>query len=269
MRRLAVVLALILVCGPGPALGQSGSGSNSTRPLDVLIIGNSYTYFNNLGDVLAGIAASLPEGPDIRPTLMVGGGMTLQWHYATGQPTEALRRQRWDFVVLQEQSALGGGSEGGEAQLSPPTIFHTSVRRLVPEIRAAGATPLMLMTWARREHPDEQAALTAAYMTIARELNVRVAAAGLAWQEVRRRWPEVELHVADGSHPGPAGTYLTALVLYEAIAGRKADGAAAHIAGHPYSRRDGRVDRSQTVPLVSLSAELAARLQDAAASIRR
>jgi len=263
-----------LACGVVLALGAQAtpertaarSTSASARTLEVLFVGNSFTFFNNLGDIVSGIATSLPEGPAIHPTLIVDGGMTLQWHIATGKVTEALRRQHWDYVVLQEQSALGGGSVDGESQLSPPTIFHESVRKLVPEIRAAGATPILLMTWARRAHPAEQEKLTDAYLSIAGELDVPVARAGLAWQEARRRWPDIDLHVADGSHPNPAGSYLTACVLYEALTGRDAHGAAAVVNGHPYVRREKAVDVTQTVPLASLSDELARQLQDVAST---
>jgi hypothetical protein len=269
MRRFARLFIVFFICIGGAIGGAQPRPASATTSLEVLFIGNSFTYFNNLGDVLAGIAASLPSGPAIHPTLLVGGGMTLQWHYATGKPAAALKSQHWDYVVLQEQSALGGGSEGGESRLSPPSIFHQSVRKLVPDIRAVKATPLLLMTWARREHAEEQALLTDAYLSIARELNVQVAPSGLAWQEARTRWPELSLHVEDGSHPNPAGTYLTACVLYAAITGRDPHGAAATIAGHPYSRREGLVDLTQTVPLVALSDELSRQLQDVAWSVAR
>ena len=268
MKRWLLTLVAAFVCSTWGVQTQTPAAAAS-RALDVLIVGNSYTYFNNLGDVLAGVAASLPGGPAIRPTLLVGGGMTLQWHYATGKPTALLHDRKWDFVVMQEQSALGGGSEGGEARLSPPTVFYQSVRKFVPEVRSAGAMPLLLMTWARVAHPDEQSVLTNAYTAIGQEMNVRVAPAGLAWQEVLRRWPETVLHVADGSHPNPAGTYLTALVLYAELTGRDPHGAAAAIDGHPYSRREGIVDLTQTVTLVSLSQDLAARLQDVAAAVTK
>ena len=240
MTRRLFLITLAAVCG-------LTAEAQERRTLDVLIVGNSYTYVNNLGDVLAGVAASLPSGPRIAPTLIVGGGMTLQWHLAAGKATAAVDSKRWDYVVLQEQSALGGGSEDGQARLSPPTIFHESVRRFVPRIRTARSTPLLLMTWARLARPDEQ-----------------VAPAGLAWQEALRRWPGLSLHVEDGSHPNPAGTYLTACVLYAAITGNNPRGAAATITGHPYARREGTVDASQVVTLVSLPPELAARLQTVA-----
>ncbi len=257
MTRRLFLITLAAVCG-------LTAEAQERRTLDVLVVGNSYTYVNNLGDVLAGVAASLPSGPRIAPTLIVGGGMTLQWHLAAGKATAAVDSKRWDYVVLQEQSALGGGSEDGQARLSPPTIFHESVRRFVPRIRTARSTPLLLMTWARLARPDEQATLTGAYRAIGKELAVQVAPAGLAWQEALRRWPGLSLHVEDGSHPNPAGTYLTACVLYAAITGNNPRGAAATITGHPYARREGTVDASQVVTLVSLPPELAARLQTVA-----
>jgi hypothetical protein len=209
------------------------------RPLSVLFIGNSYTYYNDLPAMLANLAASLP-GPRIAPTMIATGGMTLQWHFAAGKATAAIESGSWDYVVLQEQSALGGGSENGRSRLAPPAIFHESVRKFVPRIRAAGAVPLLLMTWARRDRPDEQLPLANAYRTIADELNVKVAPVGLAWAEARRQWPDEALHVADGSHPNPTGSYLTACVLYISLTGRDPRGAA---------------------PAAGISAELAARLQ--------
>jgi hypothetical protein len=215
-RRLFVA---VLLCAAGVPLGAQD------RPLSVLFIGNSYTYYNDLPTMLANLAASLP-GRRIAPEIIATGGMTLQWHFAAGKATAEIANGRWDYVVLQEQSALGGGSEDGRSRLAPPTIFHESVRKFVPRIRAAGAMPLLLMTWARRGRPEEQLVLTNAYRTIADELNVKVAPVGLAWEAARRQWPDEALHVADGSHPNPAGSYLTACVLYISLTGGDPRGAA-------------------------------------------
>ncbi len=261
---VACLLGLTLWLALGPAVAaQPGSAPRQapTAQLRVLFIGNSFTFFNTLSDVVAGIASSLPKGPQIQPTMFATGGMTLQWFWAAGKAAAAIDSQKWDFVVLQEQSALGAGTEVGEGNLSPPGIFHQSVRNFVPRIRANGATPLLLMTWARRSRPSDQALLTSAYDSIGRELDVQVSPAGLAWEEAHRRWPELVLHVADGSHPNPTGTYLTACVLYATLTGRDPRGAAAKIDGHPYARALQGVDESRMVTLVNLEPALAKRLQ--------
>ncbi|MEQ1760835.1 MAG: SGNH/GDSL hydrolase family protein [Vicinamibacterales bacterium] len=253
------VVALALWLGLTPTSAQAPKA-----PLQVLFVGNSFTFFNNLPEVVAGIATSLPRGPSIEPTMFATGGMTLQWYWAAGKAAAEIDRQKWDFVVLQEQSALGAGTEVGNGALSPPGLFHESVRKFVPRIRAGGSTPLLLMTWARLSRPDDQALLTSAYESIGQELGVTVSPAGLAWQEARRLWPTLSLHVADGSHPNPTGTYLTACVLYATITGRDPRGAAAKIDGHPYSRARQGIDQDQTTTLVSLEPALAKRLQSLA-----
>jgi hypothetical protein len=263
--------AAVLVLSPSaasraqtPAEAGPNRGSNTRH---VLFIGNSFTFFNDLPEVVAAIAASFPQGPQIEPTMFASGGMTLQWHWAAGRAQQQIDSRAWDDVILQEQSALGAGTEVGDGRLSPPGIFHESVRKFVPYVRAAGATPILLMTWARRTHPEDQALLTDAYDTIGRELHVTVSPAGVAWQATRTRWPDLDLHVADGSHPNPAGTYLTACVLYATLTGRDPRGATPHISGHPYSRAIQGIDTTQTVTLVDLAPPLARRLQEVAWSV--
>jgi hypothetical protein len=253
-------LALWLTLTPTTA-AQSTARGRAPGTLQVLFIGNSFTFFNDLPDVVAGVAKSLPKGPQIQPTMFASGGMTLQWYWAAGKAAAAVDSQAWDYVVLQEQSALGAGTEVGEGRLSPPGIFHQSVRQFVPRIRSHGATPILLMTWARRTRPSDQTLLTEAYEAIGGELGVSVSPAGVAWQEAHRRWPDLDLHVADGSHPNPTGTYLTACVLYATITGRDPRGASAKIDGRPYSRALQGPDENQTVTLVKVEPALAKRLQ--------
>ncbi len=264
MRRLLCLtftLALSVILSDGP-LAQVPARR-------VLFIGNSFTFFNTLPEMVAGIARSLPRGPAIEPTMFATGGMTLQWYWAAGKAAAAIDSQKWDDVVLQEQSVLGAGSEVGDGGLSPPGIFHESVRKFVPRIRDNGARPLLLLTWARRARPDDQRLLNDAYLSIGRELSVEVSPAGMAWAEAHRRWPDLDLHVADGSHPNPTGTYLTALVLYSTLTGRDPRGAASSISGHPYSRALQDIDPAQTVTLASLDRSLARRLQELAWDISR
>jgi hypothetical protein len=252
----AACLILFVLFGLAPAAQDP-----TPAPQRVLFIGNSYTYFNNLPELVAAISRSLPNGPRIEPVMYARGGMTLQWYWATGEPAALIDGGGWTHVVLQEQSALGAGTDGGDARLSPPGIFHQSVRTFVPRIRAAGAEPMLLMTWARLAKPDEQAQLTSAYDTIGQELGVTVSPVGLAWQQARRQWPDLALHVADGAHPNPVGSYLTACVLYASLTGRSPRGAAVHIEGHPYSRALRGIDAAQTVTLVDVPKSLGERLQ--------
>ena len=65
----SVLVAAGLLAGttiPGPLAAQGQQGRDV---LNVLFIGNSQTFSNNLGDIVAGIAAADPLGPIIVPTM--------------------------------------------------------------------------------------------------------------------------------------------------------------------------------------------------------
>src|SRR5918996_4029477 len=147
LARLAAVLLFAFLLLGGTAA--------QTSTLRVLFIGNSYTYFNNLGDLVAGIAAALP-GPKVAPALAVQGGMPLGWHLVNGPAMKMLDEGTWDHVVMQDHSLFGGLVINGEPRMAPPAGFHESARILVRRVRERKARPLFFMTWARRGRPAEE-----------------------------------------------------------------------------------------------------------------
>src|SRR5438093_11074913 len=78
-------------------------------------------------------------------------------------------------VVLQEQSTL---------PVKNAKRMHENVRLFDEAIKAAGARTLlyMYMSWARKNAPESQQAITDAYVGIGRELSATVVPVGLAWQ---------------------------------------------------------------------------------------
>jgi hypothetical protein len=259
-QRVYLLLFLASLVAPSTIAAQQPT----TQPaLRVLFIGNSYTYFNNLGDIVAGIAAA-GSGPKIIPTLAVRGGQSLQWHLDNGTAMAALKDGTWDYVVLQEHSLLGTAMLDGKPVIADPAAFHAAVREWTRRVRSVGAKPILFMTWARRSALPEQAKLSEAYRSIGRELNIDVAPVGDAWTAARTRWLSLDLHIFDESHPTPAGSYLAACVIFSTITGRDPKGAPAVILGHPVARSEGTVDFTEMVPLVDLGAATASWLQEIA-----
>jgi hypothetical protein len=200
--------------------------------LRVLFVGNSYTYFNNLPQLVTALAASANPSQVIETEMVTVGGATLKSLWAGGKPQAALASGKWDYVVLQEQSTLGLPKlVDNIPQINDPKNFHEAVRMIDPEIKKTGAKPLLYMTWARKDSPDKQQLLTDAYQSIAKELGDKVAPVGLAWQAALKARPTLELHVADKSHPNPAGSYLAACVFYATLFGKSPEGLAARITG--------------------------------------
>lgn len=224
IRRAECLFALAICCAALASAQTPSRTQPARRTLRVLFVGNSLTSSNNLGGIVAALAASDTTGPLIAPTLTVRDGMTLGWHLSNGPAVDVIQASKWDYVVLQDQSLLGGEIVARRAVLGDTGLFFGAVRGFVAKIRAAGATPILFMTWARRPDvidnaPEEQRQLAEAYQRIGRELDVRVAPAGLAWAEAGRRLESVDLYVSDGVHPSAAGSYLAACVIYSTLTG--------------------------------------------------
>ncbi|MEZ4951443.1 MAG: hypothetical protein R2784_18965, partial [Saprospiraceae bacterium] len=130
---------------------------------------------------------------------------------------ETIRTGEWDYVVLQEQSKLGMGVMiDNDMYFGQTERFFEHARKFDIEIKKANAKTVFLMTWSVKDQPNEQAILTYAYTTIAKELQALVVPVGLVWDKVRMI-PTINLYADDGGHPSPEGSYLTAVTLYSTI----------------------------------------------------
>ena len=250
----ALMIAVVLLAassGPASEAGQfdhntgpASSPRESSRKLRVLFIGNSYTYVNNLPGIVAALAESAHES--LETEMIVAPGATLKKHWEDGKAVEVMKRDRWDYVILQEQSTLGPVSQGGPP-INDPTIFHAYARLFDSEIKASRAKTIFLLTWARQNLPSTQFHLSFAYQSIAKELHARVAPVGIAWQSALQTKPGLTLHQKDLSHPTPAGSYLAACVLYSTLYGRSAAGLTGHVTGDTVDM-SGRVTDNHSQP---------------------
>jgi hypothetical protein len=232
--------------------------------IDVLYVGNSYVYFNNLPGLVEGISQGL-DGPIVRGMAHTHGGATLRGHLEDGHLPALFSRGpagggHWDWIVVHEQSTLGTRYDPATGELGSPDAFYGAARELVERIRAAGAKPALYMTWAKQAFPAQSETLSRVYRSIGTELGVPVAGVGDAWAEVLRARPDFSLYYSDGSHPDPAGSYLAACVIHATLTGRSLVGAPREITGAPWNEA-GPVESSQPAILVSLTAADAEFLQ--------
>ena len=226
MLRIAAIKIFLIV----GALVWLGGASALARPLDVLFVGNSYVYVNNLPEVFARVAAGAgQESPHV--AVYAPGGQTLAGAAANAALLKILE-QRFDVIILQEQSQIPAKAE------ADIWLWRSSLdacRKLSNQIlqRFPGTRIVLYQTWARHlsvwttqlkevegcgANPDEmQMRLSRWYAEAGQLIGARVAPVGDAWRANYHDAHPLMLHVADGSHPSPAGTYLAALVLVGAV----------------------------------------------------
>jgi hypothetical protein len=210
-------LALVIVAGCSPA-GNCSAAQSSDPVVHILFIGNSYTYVNDLPGVFSQLACA--GGHKVETAMAAEGGWTLADHIASSQTLEKLNQEKWDYVVLQEQSEMPA------IEVSRTRVMYPAVRLLVHKIEELGAVPILFMTWGHADgvpeagiltYEDMQARLYTGYMDIARELRIPVAPVGSAWLEARSQPTPLDLWQSDGSHPNENGTYLAACVFYATL----------------------------------------------------
>ncbi|MBI4891193.1 MAG: hypothetical protein HY821_11260 [Acidobacteria bacterium] len=204
----------------------------SSKPLRVLFIGNSYTYYNNLPRLLEVVAESQKGGPRIETGASLSGGKNLMWHWEKGEALELIRKGGWDFVVLQEHSTLGKvPAQGAEPEINDPATYFEYAAKFHEEIVKAGARTVLYASWARSGFPEHQRRLDDAFIRFALKSGAGIVPAGLAWTVARIEVPAIVLHSPDRSHPTMAGSYLNALVFYQSLTGRRASDPPSVISG--------------------------------------
>ena len=221
------IACLFVIAGLLAGCGARQQDLPPGAPVRVLFVGNSYTFQNDLPGMLARLLRS--GGYEAGVEMSAVGGWTLADHAASEQTLEMIGSQTWDYVVLQEQSVIPALPEE-RAELMVP-----AVGALDEQIRRAGAEPVLLMTWGRRDglatagFPDfaaMQAQLATGYREVGEVVGATVAPAGLAWQQALAEYAALALWAGDGSHPAEAGSYLAACVLYAVIVQRSPEGLA-------------------------------------------
>lgn len=173
----------------------------------ILFLGNSFTYYHDMPDMVAELLHA-----EVSRNLR--GGAYLYQHLDPADELFAATRrllteERWDYVVLQDQS---------RGPITHPAEFGQAVRQLCGMIRAAGGTPVLYETWAYEAGSEMLAAtglsftamqqgLTEGYRTAAQENNALLAPVGQAFAAARHH---SQLYEADHFHPSPVGSRLAA-----------------------------------------------------------
>lgn len=185
----------------------------------ILFVGNSHTFTNDLPGMFSRLAEMGGHTVDVYD--VTAGWYTLKQFSDPEDEygavvSAALQDQKWDFVVLQENTnaALPANAK---TEMLPPA------HKLDEMIRASGGQTVLLMTWSPEEgvgaFPREivQSVLSDSYQAAAEELDALLIPGGDVFVEALKTDPELKLWGDDGQHPSPEGTYLAACTAYALI----------------------------------------------------
>jgi hypothetical protein len=94
-------------------------------------IGNSFVFFNKLPRMLAGMLAH--DGTPVKQKDVLVGGQGLPGHSLDKNVTKLLAQKKWDFVILQDQSAVPGMSCCAPSYSASPSTSSTCMALLCGE----------------------------------------------------------------------------------------------------------------------------------------
>lgn len=209
-------LMLLLLCGIDA----------DAKQLRVLFIGNSYTYVNDLPNLINNLAVS--TGDQLIYQSNTIGGYTLQQHSANATTLALIAQGNWDFVVLQEQSQLPSFPD---AQVE--TDVYPYARKLDSLVKVSNpcAKTVFYMTWGRKNGDNMNCPvfppvctyagmddlLQLRYTNMADSNNAVISPVAKVWRYLRSNNPAIELYDADESHPSLKGSYAAACAFYSVL----------------------------------------------------
>jgi hypothetical protein len=202
--------------------------------ISVLFIGNSFTFQNDLPNMLKELSAD--AGVPISVLSHFEGGAPL-CTLVSHQNAKTLLSRKHDYVVLQDQSNFP--MERNWRAASIRCLNEEYKPRLV---QAGTSHVIFYETWGRRkfqflfpDFPSNQRGLTEGYNKYAENMaanstiNVQVARVGSAFLQIyNESQPNFlsqssafyRLYDSDDSHPSALGTYIAACSMYMRITGR-------------------------------------------------
>jgi hypothetical protein len=192
----------------------------------VLFIGNSYTFSNNLPQMLADVAFSVNDTVIFDSN--TPGGYTLQAHSTNSVTLNKIMSGGWDFVVLQEQSQLPSFPVN---QVQTDVFPYARILDSIINEYNPCAETMFFMTWGRKNgdamncanwppvctYEGMDSLLNLRYMMMAEMNDAVVSPVGAVWRFLRENHPGIELYSADESHPSVAGTYAASVCFYTSI----------------------------------------------------
>jgi len=200
--RLALILSMLFSCTKKSG-AEDTAAVMPTDGLRVLFLGNSLTYSNDIPLIVQALAAA--AGKKMYVQSICFPAYNLEDQYRQGDALKALKRQKWDFVVMQQgPTSL---PEDAEDMTHWAKVFD-------PKIRKAGAKPAMYMVWPQHDRIAYFDAIHEHYSDTAAAIKAMFIPAGEGWRNAWKRDPQAPLYSYDQFHPSSTGSYLSALSIY-------------------------------------------------------
>jgi len=232
MRHVALLAAMLFSCLVEAQTAPKVKSLNPP-PRTLMLVGNSFFYFNNsMHRYLGGlVAAGMPElRGQYRATSVTVSGSGLNWHDMEAYLRPGSGMASYSFVAgnkvvfntFDKPFEAVIMNDCSQCPIHPQLkdLFHEFAKKHSDTIVSHGARPVLFMTWAYKDKPEMTAQLAEQYTLAGNANDALVIPAGLAFAKSMAQDPALELYFTDKRHPSLAGSYLGAATIYAALYGK-------------------------------------------------
>ena len=202
------------------------STSYAGDTLRALFIGNSYTYVNDLPQLISGLATA--SGDRLIYSSSTPGGYKFQQHLSDANTRALIAQGNWDYVILQEQSQLPSFSDG---QVAAQVYPYARQLDSIIKVQNPCAKTVFYMTWGRKNgdasncgvfppvctYTGMDSMLQLRYTIMADANKAVLCPVAKVWRSLRNSSPSLNLYDPDESHPSINGSFAAACSFYSIL----------------------------------------------------
>lgn len=209
MKKLLSVLLVVCIILCGANFSRIDDVKAANEQTDILFIGNSMTYYNELQDMFQGLANKM--GKNVKCSAATNGSKNLIYQSTASNVVNAIKKGGYEIVILQDIVS----SFNSEKLMTGAKSIIATIKQYNPNARIVFYEP-----WPKK--PDlvgknsKLPYFTEGYINAARTCGATLAPAGEAFYDgyVTNGY---DFYVGDGLHPAPMGSFTSAATIYYTI----------------------------------------------------
>ena len=189
--------------------------------LDILFIGNSLTGWNDMTFIFQAFADSTKKNINIGEAIAFGS--SLADHLGFDRTINKINERNWDHAIIQ-------GSNYGIAFEEHRVQAFDEIRGIYNLVKnnCRSTNIILFLDYALEQdisfdgttyyrHEEFENMIYTGTKIISDSLGIQIAPVGWVWKQVFRERQDIDLYVADKTHPSIYGSYIMACVYYSTI----------------------------------------------------
>lgn len=180
--------------------------TSSLLAQNILFVGNSLTYSNDLPDIVETIGKFY--GKNVSTECICFPNYGLEDHWNDGFIQEKIKTKKFDYVLFQQ---------GPSSQTYGRSSLFEYGGKISSLTKSIGGQPAYFMVWPSVQYYHTFDGVIKNHEEAAEANKSMVISVGKLWEQYRKIEFVSDLYSTDQFHPGPTGSFLAALTIIKSV----------------------------------------------------